>query len=797
MRTGFWLRLAVAVLMLFEVAKGPISGAENVACLSDDPADWPQPSKPYAMIVADTSGSMVTCTNPATAYPNSCPITAVPNSCGLVPTRYNDLKCAIDRTTKAFAGQVSFGLATFATTFGSCPASCSATCPPADDCFSESYGCTVSCFQDEVSTTGSCQGCGPRSGDATTRSGAFIRVPVPQDHFWSVPPEPSNVQELLAWVDTSCAGDRELYASGSTPLNGVLRDMKRYFESGWSSPDGGAISYPSPLDASDLPGDGVNGGTACRDLHVILITDGDETCDTQSDAVSAAHDLYENGVTVGGKTFKIRTHVVNFGGGSQANADAIAAAGGTGSALLVFNEVGLSQALVGILTGADAETCDNLDNNCNGCTDEGFTHYANTGQTCCSWSTPAEREVCLDNYESSVSTSPPDGDTTFLPCTTTGQQAEPATWLCYDPGDICDAVDNNGVDGIDEGQVRCGSPLHCPSTETCNGEDDDCDGLLDEGNVCGGCIPSPEMSDGCDNDCNGIADDGTFDAISCGEATPVNCVGTRSCAPPQVVPVGGCAPEGGWDTCSNAPEAETCDGADNDCNGIADDGLSPVPCEPAGTAGGLVYGGTSQCVKGQQYCGEACVGFVGPTPEVSDGIDNDCNGVVDDFVLGAIVVEKTALPANSGETFSFTGAVAGNLAAGGVLAAGGLAPGTHVVSEEVPTGWTLKGIECDDGNSTVDLPSARADYEVEVGETVTCVFTNCIADLEISPQSVSTSEIFSACNSVSAGAGFTVEASGAVTFRTGRRIVLRDGFSVLAGGELTVDLEPALALPEQ
>ena len=42
----------------------------------------------------------------------------------------------------------------------------------------------------------------------------------------------------------------ELFAMGSTPLNGTLRDMKRYFESGWTTPDG-SVALSSPLAEGD------------------------------------------------------------------------------------------------------------------------------------------------------------------------------------------------------------------------------------------------------------------------------------------------------------------------------------------------------------------------------------------------------------------------------------------------------------------------------------------------------------------------------------------------------------------
>lgn len=55
-----------------------------------------------------------------------------------------------------------------------------------------------------------------------------------------------------------------------------------------------------------------------------------------------------------------------------------------------------------------------------------------------------------------------------------------------------------------------------PSTEACNSKDDDCDGLVDEGNVCGAsCTPSAEICDGKDNDCDGAVDENSVCAQKC------------------------------------------------------------------------------------------------------------------------------------------------------------------------------------------------------------------------------------------------------------------------------------------
>nr|WP_240806783.1 MopE-related protein [Polyangium spumosum] len=601
-------------LLCAGLAAASPAGAEPAACLSFDPSVWPAPSKPYFMVAFDSSGSMT----------NSV---ASNNSCNYPNNRLGHGRCAVKNTFQAFAGQVNFGLASFAKRHRLCSSST----------------CYTGCVGSDYTVNDGPLGCGPEPAcglpNSACRQGGNILVPMLVDNHYAPPLVPTNLTELLAWVDNDCTNSKELFASGNTPLNGVLRDIHRYLADQWVGNYPGSQTYLSPL-ASLAAGE-----RPCRSVNVILVTDGDETCDTQADAVDAAADLLA-GFTKGGIHWSVRTHVIAFGDTTLVDAGAIAAAGGTGTAQSAANEVQLAQSLANIIAGAiKPESCNNTDDNCNGCTDEGFVHYCNKGQTCCAWATQAERAACLSTYQATISPADPDGDLTKLPCTTAAEQQDPASWLCFNPKESCDDVDNNcdpdvTIDGnpantVDEGVFRCGNPLHCPTAEVCNGEDDDCDGLVDDGlgDACF-CVPSPEVCDGCDNDCNGIADDGIA-PIPCGLTTPANCAGTLSCKPPQNVPVGTCVPSGGYNTCQNNPLPETCDGIDNDCDGIPDDGVAAAECVPVGTPPGLNYGPNSQCKKGTQPCGSSvCSGFVGPSAEICDGVDNDCDGQVDESPFG-------------------------------------------------------------------------------------------------------------------------------------------------------------------
>ena len=238
------------------------------------------------------------------------------------------------------------------------------------------------------------------------------------------------------------------------------------------------------------------------------------------------------------------------------------------------------------------------------------------------------------------------------------------------PVEACNGADDDCDGRVDEGVLNsCGECGDDP-VEACNGEDEDCDGRIDEGalNACGVCGETPEeICNTLDDDCDGAVDEGLGEGCECQGVQQEDCNGvdddcdgradnlagsedplfrpcgrdTGECTVGRELCVGG-----EWQDCDGmGPGEEACDLLDNDCDGVPDE--AALPCGPAAEIGdggeckvGARICDPATCEEDAGRCGEdgfvlACDGAVGPSDEICDGRDNDCDGEADEGLFNA------------------------------------------------------------------------------------------------------------------------------------------------------------------
>ncbi len=263
------------------------------------------------------------------------------------------------------------------------------------------------------------------------------------------------------------------------------------------------------------------------------------------------------------------------------------------------------------------EICDDIDNDCDGPADEGFTFCE-----CQLGDQPPPEETCNlvdDDCDERV-------DEGLFPCET----------ICGEGRAVC----------LEGELIQCSAQV--PIEEVCDFNDNDCDGLVDEGqrNVCDTCGPVPQdQCDGLDNDCDGSIDE---DLI---RECQTECeLGFETCT------------DGNWISCTArqpVEEGDICNGEDDDCDGAVDEGLDCsctlqdvgvlIPCsEPPLTCGQGFK--TCQCVNElcEQLTMSECQAICAYLPqnqgpcdprvgmilamEMCNNFDEDCDDAIDEGV---------------------------------------------------------------------------------------------------------------------------------------------------------------------
>jgi len=241
-----------------------------------------------------------------------------------------------------------------------------------------------------------------------------------------------------------------------------------------------------------------------------------------------------------------------------------------------------------------------------------------------------------------------------------------------------------------------------------------------------------EICDGLDNDCDGLTDEGVllnFYADTDGDGYGNTAVTIQACAAPggYVLDHTDCD-----DTNSNRHPgmAETCNGVDDDCDGLIDEGVAFLfYADSDGDGYGNPAISQTACAQPTGYVGNANDCNDGNSAvhpgvlEICDGIDNDCNGLTDSADPNVLDSQPPLITCPANQT------VAAGSTCGGTVGAWSLVSKTDnctvssavSVAQSPASGTALSG---HNDATTVSLTANDGN-----GNTASCSFTVTLKDV--------------------------------------------------------------------
>lgn len=226
----------------------------------------------------------------------------------------------------------------------------------------------------------------------------------------------------------------------------------------------------------------------------------------------------------------------------------------------------------------------------------------------------------------------------------------------------CQSEDTDG-DGFTVAQGDCNdnnAAINPGATEVCNGVDDDCDGEIDEA------APLQPLTQSC-------------------YSGPANTAGIGLCKAGTQTCTGG-----SFGTCVGevTPTTEVCDGQDNNCDGQTDEGVQTTFYRDGDSDGfGNAADSTQACTAPAGFvtdnidCNDANTATHPGATEVCDGLDNDCDGQIDESV------QTTFYQDSDSDGF-------GNLA-------------VTLQACTVPAGYIANSTDCNDANTAIHPGAAE------------------------------------------------------------------------------------------